>query len=51
MYIGYRNHHCYEKTILVHNNMTFDSFHFLITVNSIQKLVITPFNTLTIYYT
>lgn len=50
MNIGYCNHHYNKEAILIYNNMAFDAFHFLIAVNSVQRLVIAPFNALAIYY-
>lgn len=49
MNIGYCNHHCNKGAILVYTNMAFDAFHFFIAVNSVQRLVIAPFNALAIY--
>ncbi len=50
MNLGSCHHHCNKEAVLIHNNMTLMSFTFLLT-NSIQRLVITSFNTLSIYYT
>lgn len=45
------NYYCNKKAIPIHNNMTFDAFYFFIVVNSIQRLGITSFNALAIYFT
>jgi hypothetical protein len=50
MDIGYGDHHCYQKSILIHHNMSFDPFYFFIAIDPVERPVISPPNTLAIQY-
>lgn len=51
MYIGYGNHNSNKKTILIYYDITFYALCLFISTNTVQRNIVSLFDTLTIHDT